>query len=111
MSRMDAMNGLGPRTGGYPNRAGHVHGSRTSRAAARSVDHQLPRLEQVVLDILLSHGPCTDEEIQNHHTGFHVLRPRRIALLHKGLIEKTGEERLTRFGRKADCWQIVRAKP
>ncbi|MDP3937726.1 MAG: hypothetical protein Q8R92_06280 [Deltaproteobacteria bacterium] len=60
-----------------------------------------------MIDILREHGPLTDEQIQAKHDGLENLRPRRIGLWHKGRVEKTGEERLTQFRRKADVWRLV----
>ena len=104
MSRLDALNGLGPR---YPHKPGWVHGSSTSRAAAQSIsDKRLGELHERVLTLFRNVGEygLTDEELQTAGNTKSVLRPRRIELTQLGKIKATGRTRLTGSGRKAEVW-------
>lgn len=82
--------------------------SDTSRAAARQLDPEyLTETHEKILSFLRSHGPSTDEEIQNGLSlNPSTQRPRRVELRSKGLIQEAGKGR-TRSGRSAVKWSIT----
>lgn len=81
--------------------------SRTSRAAARSIEPALGRLQALVLaEIKLTgaHG-ATDDELQRAmRINPSTERPRRIELVRKKLVFDSGRERKTASGRNAVVW-------
>jgi hypothetical protein len=84
-----------------------VKGSETSKAAAESVEHQLPRLEAVVLGALRIAGltGLTDKEGEaTTGLGHETYSARRRSLVQKGLVGDGGERRRTPSGRKAVVW-------
>jgi DNA-binding HxlR family transcriptional regulator len=87
----------------------HQRHSETSRQAAEEIEQSVGRLQALVLAELKTNGRGTDEELMAR-TGLapNTLRPRRRELQLKGLVRKSGEERLTRAGRWAVAWEVVR---
>ena len=77
----------------------------TSRDAAKAIAPHLERLEQRVLDALATCG-LTAEQIQDvTRLMGDTVRPRLVALKHRGLVVKTSERRRTRSGRLAAVWR------
>jgi predicted HTH transcriptional regulator len=87
----------------------HQRHSKTSRAAAEDIEQSVGRLQALVLHELKTNGRGTDEELMER-TGLapNTLRPRRRELQLKGLVRKSGEERLTKAGKWAVAWEAVR---
>ena len=86
----------------------------TSLAAAKQIEPHLERLEIVVLRVMIREASgaggffgLTDEDIATL-TGLspNTARPRRVALVMKGLVEDSGLRRKTRSGRKAIVWRV-----
>ena len=76
----------------------------TSRAAAASTEARSPSLRSVVLELLRSEGPLTDEAMQQRLAmNPSTQRPRRIELVRLGLVEEAGEG-TTSSGRRAVLW-------
>lgn len=80
----------------------------TSRQAAESVEPHLERLEEMVLNAILSNGGATCDEAEaltglSHQT----CSARFNALKGRGLIEQTASFRKTRSGRKACVYCVV----
>ena len=89
-------------------RAPFVRESETSKGAAEEIAPHLGRLEQLVLDAIVMHGPQTCDELElrtglSHQTT--SARLRGLKLRHR--IRATGERRPTRTGRLADVWAVV----
>ncbi len=87
-----------------------VPGSRTSHDAAISIQHELGRLEGLVLDhIRLSgDGGATDDEIEiclqlSHQTA----SARRRGLVLRGMVRGSGRTRPTRSKRRANVWVLA----
>jgi hypothetical protein len=84
--------------------------SATSKAAADGIKLLAAGLRGKVLSFIDSRGAegATDEEI-SRATGINpsTARPRRVELVARGLIEKSGT-RKTASGRRADVWVISR---
>lgn len=84
----------------------------TSHAAADRIRDKAGTLRAKVYRTLFrSDDGLTDEQIalllnMNPSTA----RPRRIELVERGLVEDSGETRLTRSGRKAIVWIITKEK-
>lgn len=85
-----------------------VRGSDTSKAAADSMAERVTRLEAMVLDVLdcLEDG-ATDEEIDRCCRLSRTLRPRRVALVRRGLVRDSGRTRVTTSGRRATVWVLA----
>lgn len=85
-------------------------GGETSREAARSIRSALPRLEAMVLSALSGCSGMTAHEMETA-TGLagNTVRPRLVGLRERGLIEDTGERRVTPSGRKAVVWRAKRS--
>ena len=106
MTTMDAINELPIFAAAAP----AVRGSRTSNAAARSLDERtLNAMQRQVLEFLRQAGDAgaTDEEIQ---IGLPMnpssQRPRRGELVDAGLVVEGGT-RKTRSGRLATVWRVA----
>ncbi len=87
-----------------------VAGSRTSKAAALSVEPRAGTLRARVLDCIREQGGngATDDEVQvwlemNPSTQ----RPRRIELRDHGFVVDSGRQRVTRGGEMAAVWVAV----
>lgn len=94
----------------YPDRPGHVFGSRTSKAAADSIgDRRLSDLHELVLGLFRQAGDhgLTDNEMQAAAGVSSVLRPRRIELTALGKIRASGRTRLTAANRMAEVWVLA----
>jgi hypothetical protein len=87
--------------------APYVRTSVTSLEAAESIEPRTSVLQRSVLHFLKRRGAlgATDEEIQ-HALAMNpsTERPRRIELLHKGLIVEADATRKTTSGRRAAVW-------
>jgi hypothetical protein len=81
--------------------------SDTSREAAAEVT---PSLSARQASVLACYGPLglTDEELVTYMNGDpSSLRPRRIELVAKGMLQDSGTTRKTRSGRRAVVWVRV----
>ncbi len=78
----------------------------TSVAAAQRIRTPAKTFIGRVLDALRD-GPKTDDELCEY-TGLrdNSVRPRRIDLVRRGLVENSGAVRLTRSGREAIVWRL-----
>jgi hypothetical protein len=84
-----------------------VSRSETSREAAEFITPKVPALQVRVLDYIKTHGPVTDSDIiEGLGIAPNSARPRRIELMHAGLIKQGGVVRQTN-GRKAATWVFV----
>lgn len=97
----------------YPNSAGHVFGSATSKAAAESMEPRLSVMQDMVLILIReagSHG-ATDAEIQvGANTSLmtnSLLRPRRCELLAMGKIKDSGTTRKGPSGKPMTVWVLA----
>ena len=84
--------------------------SATSRAAAESVAPSMGAKERAVLAVLKKCGDfgATDEELQDAlGMAGNSQRPRRIALVGKGLVRDSGHTRTTRSGHQAAVWVVA----
>ena len=93
-------------TGGAPYQA---H-SETSKAAAKEITPHINRCHRLILDYLKRVGiaGATDQELEDATgMGGSTVRPRRIELVKKELVEDSGRTRETRAGRKATVWVAV----
>lgn len=103
---------LTPETG-----APYVAGSATSREAAAWQDRtgHAANLEAWALGafVAVHDTGLTDEELDRTARAaglaFQTLRPRRVALWHKGLVHDLGERRQTASGRRATVWVVTAA--
>lgn len=88
--------------------APYARNSETSRAAAKAIVPHMARLRKLVYDWLKEHGPATDQEMQDG-TGLtcNCQTPRRLELVHLGLVSDTGETRKNRSGRAATVWRAA----
>jgi transcription initiation factor IIE alpha subunit len=79
--------------------------SPTSIAAAASMLGAAAHSRRRVYTLLLARGPLTDEEMQER-LGMNpsTQRPRRIELVHAGLVRDSDQRRKTRSGRWAIVW-------
>lgn len=88
----------------------------TSHEAAASVG-DLTNAQQMILDAL-RHGPGTDEEIYERLPHFAKrsrkpiisvsgARTRRRELVDAGLVEDSGQRKLTEAGRKTIVWRVI----
>lgn len=106
------MNKLNPQfwSQTYPARPGYVHGSRTSRAAAVSMEPIAGSLHALVLDLFHQAGAegLCDHELQQRSGITSVLRPRRIELTAQGVIKKSGRRRMTPSKRSAEVWILAK---
>lgn len=82
--------------------------SETSKAAAVAMLPKAGGDRERVLSVIKSHGPLTDEQIQDA-LGMNpsTERPRRIELFKAGLITKDPVKGTTKSNRKADRWRAV----
>lgn len=89
--------------------APYVPHSDTSHAAALAMLHELSRLESVVLAFLKHRQDgATDEQMQGAlHMNPNTQRPRRVALVEKGLVIDSGQKRKTWAGREATVWRAA----
>lgn len=76
-----------------------------------AIEPHLERLEALVMKELLKatalHGGATDEAISDT-TGLagNTVRPRRGALVMKGIVEWSGEVRRLKSGRNGKLWRV-----
>lgn len=91
----------------YNGKPPHEASSETSREAAESVAEISGAQRQAVADLIVQ-SPRTDDEIEVL-TGYRhqSCSARRRELVLAGVIEDSGEKRLTRSGRKATVWRLV----
>ncbi len=105
------MSRLDPKTWSnatYPNAAGHVFSSKTSKAAADSVNPRLGKLHKIVLDAFRTmQADMTDNELQANLGGPTVWRPRRVELTALGYLRDSGLTRRTASGRMATIWVLA----
>jgi hypothetical protein len=66
-------------------------------------------LERMVLEVIRAAGAlgATDAEIDYECDRSRTLRPRRVALVKRGLVKDSGRTRVTSSGRKATVWVIA----
>jgi hypothetical protein len=88
-----------------PRRRGRKPMASTSIEAHRQVDHSGD--EATILKLLETPGTL-DEVSELLDRPAHALSGRFTSLASKGLIEHSGERRLTRSGAKANVWQLKR---
>ena len=84
----------------------------TSWEAAKSITELKLRASQhLILELLRTHGPMTDELIREHVQPWKMsdsgCRTRRKELVDLGLVEDSGARKLTRSGRKTIVWRAV----
>lgn len=86
----------------------YVKGSDTSRAAAESIEHELGRLQRLVLDFvsLRLHGATCDEAELALSLKHQTASARFRELAELGVIVDSGERRPTSSGRKAIVWKL-----
>lgn len=109
------MSRLDPATwsDGYPNTAGHVHGSATSRAAAQSMRPKMGALHEITLRAFREAGEAglTDEQLDRdwcvRANYAKTLRPRRIELTALGHLKDSGRTATTVSGRAAKVWVLA----
>lgn len=80
----------------------------TSRDAAKRMVPHLARLENLVLEAIRAAGPrgLCDHELESVTGLMHqTASARRRELVLAGLVEDSGERRLTPSGRKAKAWR------
>jgi hypothetical protein len=83
-----------------------IGGSDTMVESAKAIALDSPNLRARVLKVIVDKGGATDEEIETvtglkHQTA----SARRRELVIRGLVEDSGERRLTTSGRKAIVWK------
>lgn len=84
-----------------------VKGSKTSYLAAEKIKRSVNTLRLKVFHYIVMNGPVTDEEIQEGlELGGNCERPRRRELQLRGMIEDSGEQGITKSGRKAVRWRV-----
>jgi hypothetical protein len=83
----------------------------TSHRAAESVDRaRLRETQRIILNLLVEHGPATDEDIadwlfaRGHRVSPSGARTRRAELVAKGLVYDTGRRLRTRSNRPTIVW-------
>lgn len=82
--------------------------SETSREAAVQAEPKSHTQRHAVLRVIRSHGPCTDEFVQEIlEMNPSTQRPRRIELVEGGLVRDSGRTAKTRSGRKAVLWESI----
>lgn len=87
--------------------APYQHRSPTSREAAEAIRPQVPNLQVRVLEFIKANGPVTDSAIiDGLDLAPNSVRPRRIELMHAGVIRQGGTI-VQANGRKAATWVIV----
>lgn len=80
--------------------------SETSKDAADKAKPSAATLRGRVREFLRTHGPATDEQIQDA-LGMNpsTQRPRRIELVTAGFVRDSGSVRKTKSGRAATVWE------
>lgn len=80
----------------------------TSHLAAATLDDKA-RQRRLVLAVLRTYGPMTDEALVNHLSTISPsgARTRRSELVRAGLVQDTGDRLPTSSGRKAIVWQAA----
>lgn len=89
--------------------------SAPSKQAAVAIEPIIGQLERRVLDFIAMRGErgATDEQIADamirdwQHYNPATFRPRRISLMHKGLVKDSGKTALSRGGRKMALWILA----
>ena len=82
-----------------------------SIAAGVSMAPHVSRVEQLILDLVASEGPLCDKEMSEAlDIAENTVRPRRIALLRRGLLVRNGTT-TTASGRRAATWGLGPAPP
>jgi helix-turn-helix protein len=82
--------------------------NRRSEEAFQSIRGHLGALHHRILAMLRDGGPMTCEELEQRLGMKHqTCSPRILELYQLGLIEKSGQVRLTVSSRRADVWQIA----
>ncbi len=89
--------------------APYIVGSDSSYAAALAMQHELGRLESVVLAFLKKRPEgALDEQMQALlHMNPNTQRPRRVSLVEKGLVRDSGRKARTWAGRLATVWEAT----
>ena len=91
----------------YGGHAGFVAGSETSEAAAMSIEPDVGTKQGVILALLRSHGPMTDDALEKITGWRHQsVSARRRELVLAGLVVDSGATARTSSGRKATVWQV-----
>jgi hypothetical protein len=88
--------------------------SDTSREAAEAIEYRAQALEKTVYQLFVQAGwsGLTDSEVGDLVGGMaHSHRPRRIALVQKGLVVATNWTRRTQSGRQATVWVVKELGP
>ena len=87
--------------------APYQHRSPTSREAAEAIRPQVPNLQVRVLEFIKANGPVTDSAIiDGLDLPANSARPRRIELMHAGVIRQGGTV-IQANGRRAATWVIA----
>ncbi len=82
-------------------------GTATSKEAAQAIAHRCSPLRRKAVEALL-HGPKTADEVAQYHRGDRdSYQPRLSELRALGVIEPSGERRLSAMGRPAIVWRVI----
>lgn len=109
----DLWNGYEPRLASVPNEdPPFQYHSETSKLAADRIAPHAGSLEALVFELICaSPDGLTDdgclaivEKMPGREFKDNSIRPRRVSLMHKGLVKKAGFKRPTRTGSPADVW-------
>ena len=90
----------------YPDSPGYKEHT-TSRAAAEAMRIRADSLRGRVLEALRYRNMTTDECARELRESVLAIRPRFSELSEKGLIKRSGEQRLNVSGKKAIVWERV----
>ena len=82
-------------------------GSDTSEAAAEAVIPKVRRQRELVFDLIVRSGGCTDDEIETQLNLVNGGRARRFELVHEGRVKDSDKRRLTQQGHKAVVWEAA----
>jgi hypothetical protein len=81
----------------------------TSFEAADSVTSGLRRTQQIVLDVLIAHGPATDEQLCDLLPNWTPsgVRSRRKELVDRRLVVDSGACAFTKANRRTIIWKAI----
>ena len=84
--------------------------SETSKEAARAIEPKRTALQRIVLDAIGAlGGEATADEIEAlFGIGGSSIRPRLVELVEANVLERTTRTRLTRRGRRAFTYRVMR---
>ncbi len=87
--------------------APYISTSDTSRAAARSIEPSLQKLERLVILAITAAGGATSDEIEQATGLSHQCASARCSILkQRGVIRDSGLRRRTRSGRNAAVYEV-----